>query len=112
MDFSAHLDLAGHNLSEDLISQLEKRVFAIERLDWEIGPGRNAPNMFALSPHGDHELLQITRNIVAKAPELDGWEFYPTKPPREWNLVFDVVANGKDVEIDAKLWEFVVYRIN
>lgn len=97
-------------ISEPLISELESRLFAMERLDWEIGPGRSQPNLFALSPGGDEDLLRISRNIIALAPEVSGWEFHPAKPPRVWNLVFTLAVEDSPVEIDGKCWESVAYK--
>jgi hypothetical protein len=102
--------LSSNTIPESLISELEDRLFAIERLDWEIGPGQHAPNLFALSPRGDADLLQTTRNIIALAPELPSWEIYPAKPPRAWNLIFTLSGEDSTVEIDAKCWEFVAYK--
>jgi hypothetical protein len=104
--------LAGAAVPQPLVSQLEKRLFAIHRLDWEIGPGRTSPSFFALSPRGERELLRVTRSIVAQAPALTGWEFYPAKPPRAWNLVFSVSVGGRWVEIDGKQWEFIAFKFN
>ena len=102
--------LAMASVPDSLVVELEARLFAICKLDWEIGPGRNAPNMLALSPRGDPGLLQLTRGIVAQAPPLSGWEFHPAKPPRTWNLVFTLEKADSRTEIDAKLWEFVLYK--
>jgi len=103
-------ELASADIPQDLVGELEKRLFTIHRLDWEIGPGRNVSNLFALSPRGNSELLQLTRSIIAQAPMLVGWELWPAKPPRDWNLVFSLIVNGTSVEIDGKLWEFVAYK--
>lgn len=109
--FSEHAtELAETSIPEVLLTELEEKLFAICQLDWELGPGRCAPNMLALSPRGDRELLVITKNIVAQAPQLAGWEFHPAKPPRDWNLVFDLIVGDKPVEIDGRLWEFIAYK--
>ena len=106
--FSEHRnELAAPNIPDALFWELEEQLFAIHRLDWEIGPGRKAPNLFALSPAGDPELLQLTRWIIAKAPRLPNWEFYAAKPARSWNLTFCLSVHEKPVEIDGKQWEFV-----
>jgi len=109
--FSEHeFALADANIPQALIADLEARLFAIHPLDWEMGPGRNAPNFFALSPRGDPQVLQVAKQIVARAPILVNWEFYPAKPPRNWNLRFSLMIDDRSVEIDGKRWEFVAYR--
>jgi len=103
-------ELAAGDIPEGLIEELEARLFAIHKLDWEIGPGRNAANLFALSPTGDEELLKLTRAVIAEAPDLPDWEFCPAKPPRNWDLVFSLTVDDASIEIDGKLWEFVAYK--
>jgi hypothetical protein len=111
--FSAHsAELGAADIPQALIDQLEERLFAIHRLDWEIGPGLETPNLFALSPRGDRSTLVITREIIAQAPKLKGWSFYPAKPPRQWNLVFSLNVDGKEIEIDGKRWQFVAYKFD
>jgi hypothetical protein len=103
-------ELAAHDIPEALIEELETRLHEIHELDWEIGPGRNAPNFFALSPRGDKDLLKLTRAVITKAPDLPAWEFFPAKPPRNWNLVFSLTVDDASIEIDGKLWEFIAYK--
>ena len=111
--FSVHSEeLGAADIPPALIIQLEERLFAIHRLDWEIGPGRKTPNLFALSPRGERSTLVITREIVAQAPKLKGWSFYSAKPPRQWNLVFRLNVNGREIEIDGKRWQFVAYKFD
>jgi hypothetical protein len=109
--FSEHsAELAAGSVSQPLVSELERRLFAIHRLDWEIGPGQTSPNLFALSPRGDLKLLRVTRSVIAQAPSLIGWEFHPAKPPRAWKLAFSIMVNDKAIEIDGKLWEFLLFE--
>jgi hypothetical protein len=102
--------LESKDIDRDLIAQLEERLFLIKRLDWEIGPGVNLPHQFSLSPRGDVQTLQITKEIVAQAPLMADWEFFAAKPPKKWNLVFDLMIEGASYEFDGKLWEFVAYK--
>ena len=110
--FDHSAELAAANVPESLINELEQRLFLIHRLDWEIGPGVKETKLFALSPKGDKEILSLTRYIITEAPKIKNWEFYPAKPRRTWNLVFDLMVDRKPFEIDAKLWEFVAYKFS
>jgi len=105
-----HSELAAPSLPQQLIEDLENHLFAIHRLDWEIGPGLGTRNFFALSPRGDEKLLPLTRSIIAQAIKINNWDFYPAKPPRQWDLFFKLDVGGQEVEVDGKLWEFVAYR--
>ncbi len=100
-------ELAAATVSESVLADLEKHLFAIKQLDWEIGPGVRRRNLFALSPRGNSEDMQITRSIIAQAPALADWEFYPAKPPRRWKLKFLMTVDGKQVQIDGAKWEFI-----
>lgn len=109
--FSEHsAEFAAVTIGQELLSQLENRLFAIDRVDWEIGPGRRSACLFSLSPRGDPERLKLTRKIIGQAPQLHGWEFSPAKLERAWNLVFQISVNGKNIDVDGKLWEFVAYK--
>jgi hypothetical protein len=111
--FSAHESmLAAKTIPSKLISELEERLFAVAHLDWEIGPGKTAASLFAISPKGDREKLNLTRRVIAQAPKLNGWEFYPAKPARKWNLEFRLNAKDGPVDVDGKKWEFVAYRFD
>lgn len=73
---------------------------------WEIGPALRpgASRMFALSPEGDAELLEVTGEIVDAAPALPGWEFYAARPARPGAPLRFTMG---DVEVDASGWRFV-----
>ena len=97
-------------ISHKHILELEQNLFAIHKLDWELGPGRSKPFMLSLSPNGDPNLFELTKQIVEEAPLLDDWEFFPAKPPRDWNLVFQLSYEGREVLIDGKQWEFLAFK--
>lgn len=110
--FLQHYPELEGDVSESLVNDLERHLFAIQRLDWEIGPGRNKSNFLALSPRGSREILQITRSVIRQAPDLGNWEFYPAKPRRSWDLIFSLMVNGGMVEVNANFWEFVAYKFS
>ena len=97
----------------EVVSILDQKLRVInERLSWEIGPGKQKPWQFVVSPNLDKGLLAKTQEMVAVAPELPDWEFYPTRQPKEWD--YRVELNSDDpnqiIEIDASSWEFVLLR--
>ena len=74
---------------------------------WEVGPGLLKENSFTISPGGKKELLGETDKIVAKAPQLDNWEFYSWKQPKEnWSMA---KLDGR-MEIDASRWTYVLLK--
>jgi hypothetical protein len=92
-----------------LIRQFEEKLFAIAELDWEIGPDPAGGACLAISPR-DH--LQDAQDLVEKAPRLAGWNIKLFKPPKEWDLRFDVLGKNGKIGIDANNWEFVVYHFD
>lgn len=61
-----------------LLEELDARVNNLDsRLSWEIGPGSCEPFQLVISPNLDRDLRQKTREIISRAPVIEGWEFYP-----------------------------------
>jgi hypothetical protein len=102
--------LATDPTNDDLIGELDSRIAALGCPGWEIGPGSTKAWFLALSPCGDPEQLPVTRVLVGEAPELSNWEFLPARPPKQWDLYFEVAGEAGPLEIDARGWEFVLYR--
>jgi hypothetical protein len=69
---------------------------------WEVGPVDHSSVFFAISPNGDVDKLSVTKDIIRRAPIIPGWNFYPAKPPKKWDLRFVVsLENGRPISIDA-----------
>ena len=94
-------------LTDSSIGELESELAKLGTFGWEIGPGCERENMFAISPCRDSLLLEATRRIVKKAPALADWEFHPVKLPRRWKLWFEL-ENGQIV--DGTRWEILILR--
>ncbi len=81
-------------------------------LSWEIGPGKIRPWQLVISPNLDRKLRETARAIVAEAPELDGWEFYSSRQPKDWKYEFEL--EGQDeaatLSINAAAWHFVLLK--
>jgi hypothetical protein len=49
-----------------------------DRLCWEFGPGTSGSgHRLVITPESEHWLRPIVRTILARAPQLPSWEFYP-----------------------------------
>ena len=84
------------------------KLFQLGVLGWEIGPGLSKENSLTISPNGNKDLLDETKYIIDKAPQLEDWEFYFVKQPKEnWHLAELVDTN---IEIDASDWTYVLSR--
>jgi len=96
-----------------LIDQLDLRVASLGGVSWEIGPAidPSKENMLVITPCGNSDLLCMTKRIVSMAPDSNKWEFYYAKPPKNWQLLFFVAdENGREIEVDASDWEYVLLR--
>ncbi|MFT3679941.1 MAG: hypothetical protein QM791_06690 [Ferruginibacter sp.] len=91
-----------------ILQQLDKTISHWD-LNWEIGPGLSKENSLTISPKANQKLLQLTEQIISKAPIVDKWEFFSTKQPKEnWNLL---ELNQDNISVDASEWEYVFIKI-
>jgi hypothetical protein len=63
--------------------------------------------MLSFCLNGDLSNLNDAEEIVSKAPEIPNWEFYASRPPKQWDLQF-LMRNkaGRSVCIDARQWQY------
>jgi hypothetical protein len=97
----------------DLVTALDCRVQALNpKLSWEIGPGTSKQFQLVISPDLNPALRDISLQIVRLAPELADWEFYASRPPKQWSLRFQLDRDNGDgsAEIDAAAWTFVLQK--
>jgi hypothetical protein len=96
--------------TDDFIAELDDRILDIGDFTWEVGPGIHKEYQLVISPHGDKDLLKQTRNIVAMAPVLDQWEFYPARQPLQGSPIFILHTDKGDVSFDASNWQYILYK--
>ncbi len=96
-----------------ILNELDQRVRSLApELSWEIGPGTSKSWQLVISPDCQQGFRDLTRSIVAAAPVLQEWEFYPARQPKEWDYKFELTreSNKETVAIDATHWTFVLLR--
>jgi hypothetical protein len=94
-----------------ILDQLNDHVTNLGDISWELGPGVGAENALVISPDGKPEWLPVTRDIVAMAPAIPGWEFHHARPPKQWDLQFAIeCSSGEMLEIDARTWRYVLFE--
>jgi hypothetical protein len=94
-----------------LLAELDDRISKLGNFSWEIGPGREKDNALVISPNGDADLLEETKEIIKKARNCSGWEYYYAKPPKKWELVFDFeTSNETFIEVNASEWQYVLLQ--
>jgi len=90
------------DLSKAVSRELDK---VEEQLAWEIGPGKSKQYLFTISSEGNPRLRQIAETMIRFAPELPGWEFYSSKPPRQ--PAGKVYLPERNIEFDTSGWKFI-----
>ncbi|MEI8018590.1 MAG: hypothetical protein WCH39_10360 [Schlesneria sp.] len=78
----------------DLPAWVEEHLQSIDPdLMWEFGPAiRGTGHRLVITPECDHHLRPLVQSILAKAPDLNGWEFY------EHRLAEDIESAQSTVE--------------
>ena len=110
--FSANVNLLDPELiTEKEIDILDSKLQLLGDFSWEIGyDDEKHKNFLVIPPEGDNELLKETKKIVGLAPKNINWSFYSFKPPKKWDLIFDLLIDDSEVSFDAKKWEYVLYK--
>jgi hypothetical protein len=107
---AAMLAADGENAS--LLQELDARIHQLDqKLSWEIGPGSHEPWQLVISPNLDVQLWDRAREIISRAPVVEGWEFHPARRPKDWDykLVMERAA-GERLKLDASAWNFVLLQ--
>ncbi len=63
----------------DLVNFMRKELNSVDdRIMWEFGPGvaKKGNERLVLTPESNHEIEPLVRRILARAPKIEGWEFY------------------------------------
>jgi len=97
----------------ELLDVLDTKLREVDpRLSWEIGPGRHEPWFLAISPNLDKDLADEARKVVAEAPEIQGWELYAMRQPKQWDYKVEIDEDGsaQSLSLDASKWQFVLLR--
>jgi hypothetical protein len=98
-------------IDDEMVDEIDERVDVLaEGLTWELGPGLQSKHMFVIGPGNEREQLRESRRIIARAPALEGWEFYPAKPPKNWGGTFKIEVGGEHRDVDVSGWRAVLLR--
>jgi hypothetical protein len=95
-----------------LVAALDRRVHLLHpHLSWEIGPGMKTDWHLAISPNLNKDLVDVARRIVAQAPTIPRWEFFPARQPKTWDGRLELgIKSGARVQLDASKWKYVLLR--
>ena len=70
--------LFANQLEWDLVGWMEQHLQSIDpRLLWEFGPGSTGGHQLVITAEAGHCLRPLVDEILARAPALSGWSFFP-----------------------------------
>lgn len=99
----------GHSSREYVVDSLNNHLLAIGTFTWDIETGSNRRWSLTISPNGDPDLLELSREIVAMAPDLPDWEFYYARQPSRPELQLTVWDEEMTQQtVDANPWTYVL----
>lgn len=99
-----------HEGRKSLSRNMDNFILQFGMFTWEMGPSGDHYYL-TISPNGNEELLEVSKEIVAYAPALKQWKFYAAKPKKEWDLRFKVFDDFMTPhEVDASSWRYFLNR--
>jgi len=103
--------LAESPIPKNLVEEMSLRIDQLGHYDWEIGPTPKGNQLaFVISPGLNPELLPLTQEVVAQAPTVSGWKFYPARPPKAWYMKWTMQFGHGLLAFDASAWKYVLYQ--
>ncbi|MFN7488644.1 MAG: hypothetical protein ACK5QK_02840 [Chryseotalea sp.] len=89
------------------MDELDRRLLNFG-LRWEVGPGKTKENSFTISPSGDNEKIELTKEFIRISPTIDSWEFYNFKQPK---VNWDKLELPEDnINITADKWRYILLK--
>jgi hypothetical protein len=104
----AVIEANGHPKTEELIQLLDQHILGMGKIKWEIGNPSPSQFTFTLSPNNEHELLEVTKSIIALAPTLSTWSFYYAAQATGALKLQVYDHNMESQTIDANPWRAVL----
>ena len=101
------LAIDNESAADSLVEDLDNLILDLGAFSWEAGPGKNKTWFLTISPNENKVLLEVSKRIIAAAPNLEDWEFNYFKHAKNWNrkfVIYDDLMNEQ--KIDASNWKF------
>jgi hypothetical protein len=90
----------------DLPTFMREHLGAIHpRLMWEFGPGRPDGHRLVITPEGERHLLPLVRELLRRAPQLQGWEFLDHRPADPEELARLTIEGRTGASLEAVRFE-------
>jgi len=96
---------------EFVVEQMNEQILGLGIFMWDVGLNEEECWFLTLSPNGNPDMLKLSQEIMAVAPEYMDWLFYAGKPAKKWNRQFTIYDDYMDEQfIDASQWHFLVFE--
>lgn len=96
---------------EMVVENFNQHILGLGVLTWDVGLDDGQNWFLTLSPNGNKDMLKVSQNIMALAPEHMDWLFHSSKPAKNWNRQFTVYDSYMDEQfIDASEWQYIVFE--
>ncbi len=91
----------------DIARWMQEHLQAIDdRLCWEFGPAiSGSGHRLVITPESEHWLRPVVRTILERAPQIDGWEFFPYRLPEDAEQAVASVEGRVRADITGTLVE-------
>ncbi len=90
----------------ELKEHLDRKILDLGKFTWEISEGQVREFALTISPNRSVDLLYQTKALVAKAPHLAHWEWYPAKQANTSLLPFKIYDQNLDpFTVEPAIWE-------
>jgi len=91
-----------------VIEHLNNYILSMGMFKWDIGEGNDKAWFLTISPNGDPELLEISKRIIAEAPENLDWEYHFAQQAKTWDYTLSVYDyNMDEQQVDVSEWKFI-----
>jgi hypothetical protein len=90
-----------------VIEHLNNYILSMGMFKWDIGEGADKTWFLTISPNGDPDLLEKSKQIIAQAPPNLDWEYHYALQPKAWDYTLSVYDYNMDEQhVDASNWKY------
>ena len=97
--------------TELLVEAMNNRVLDFGQFKWEMREGKQGVLQFIISPNGDYDLFEISKQIIRHQPSHLNWEFLPALPPQKTDYKFKMYDQAMHlIDVDGSNWQCVLEK--
>ena len=106
-----HTVFLDDDVPAEFIEALNNHILDFGLFSWQIGEGQEKPRFLTISPNGNPQRLEISKEIIESAPHFGQWEFNYCKPAKDWDYTFEMYDSFMVLQqMDASDWDFALFE--